>query len=124
MQVVSLNVISEETNYERIYDLSALIAERKLTLHFGILQKSPEKYEGINLLGPPPPSFSSVLGRFEASFLSNEGILKTLLLTRATPRLTDAKFIQATAVTNEVLLHLSVVNFPLRFHLGIISCYW
>lgn len=39
MRVVSLNVISEETNYDRIYDLSSLIAGKKLTLHFGILQK-------------------------------------------------------------------------------------
>lgn len=123
MQVISLNVISEETSYERIYDLSTLIAERKLTLHFGILQKDtrPEKREGVNFMKRPPSSFGSVLGRFEASFLTDEALLKSLLLTYPTPRLTDLKFIQASALTNQILLHLSLMAPRLR-KLSLINC--
>lgn len=57
----------------------------------------------------PPPSFGTVLGRFEASFLTDEALLRNLLLTHSLPRLTDVKFIQVSAVTPPILLHLSLV---------------
>ncbi|VDO65479.1 unnamed protein product [Onchocerca flexuosa] len=65
----------------------------------------------INSLKLPPPSFGTVLGRFEASFLTDETLLRHLLLTHPLPRLTDAKFIQVSAVTPAILLHLSLVIF-------------
>ncbi|KAM3727835.1 Methylmalonyl-CoA carboxyltransferase 5S subunit [Dirofilaria immitis] len=124
MRIISLNVISEETNYERIYDLSSLIADRKLTLHFGILQKdtrTERREEVLNSLKLPPPSFGTVLGRFEASFLTDEILLKNLLLTHSLPRLTDVKFIQVSAITPAVLLHLSLMAPRLR-KLSLINC--
>uniref|UniRef100_A0A8R1XRB0 F-box domain-containing protein n=1 Tax=Onchocerca volvulus TaxID=6282 RepID=A0A8R1XRB0_ONCVO len=124
MRVVSLNVISEETNYERIYDLSSLIAGKKLTLHFGILQKdtrTERREEVINSLKLPPSSFGTVLGRFEASFLTDEALLKHLLLTHPLPRLTDVKFIQVSAITPAILLHLSLMAPRLR-KLSLINC--
>uniref|UniRef100_A0A915PXP1 F-box domain-containing protein n=1 Tax=Setaria digitata TaxID=48799 RepID=A0A915PXP1_9BILA len=124
MRVVSLNVISEETNYERIYDLSSLIAGRKLTLHFGILQKdtrAERREEVLNALKLPPASFGTVLGRFEASFLTDEALLRNLLLTHPLPRLTDIKFIQVSAVTPPILLHLSLMAPRLR-KLSLINC--
>lgn len=125
MRVVSLNVISEETNYERIYDLSSLIAGRKLTLHFGILQKDTrtERREEmlLNSMKLPPASFGMVLGRFEASFLTDEILLRNLLLTHPLPRLTDVKFIQVSAITPAILLHLSLMAPRLR-KLSLINC--
>ncbi|VBB29009.1 unnamed protein product [Acanthocheilonema viteae] len=124
MRVVSLNVISEETNYERIYDLSSLIAARKLTLHFGILQKdtrTERREEVLNSMKLPPPSFGTVLGRFEASFLTDEALLRNLLLTHPLPRLTDVKFIQISAITPPILLHLSMMAPRLR-KLSLINC--
>ncbi|CAG9539357.1 unnamed protein product [Cercopithifilaria johnstoni] len=123
MRVVSLNVIGEETNYERIYDLSSLIAARKLTLHFGILQKDTrdERKEVLNSMKLPPSSFGTVLGRFEASFLTDEALLRNLLLTHPLPRLTDVKFIQASAITPPILLHLSLMAPRLR-KLSLINC--
>uniref|UniRef100_A0A1I7VG72 F-box domain-containing protein n=1 Tax=Loa loa TaxID=7209 RepID=A0A1I7VG72_LOALO len=124
MRVVSLNVISEETNYERIYDLSSLIAARKLTLHFGILQKdtrTERRDEVLNSMKLPPASFGTVLGRFEASFLTDETLLRNLLLTHPLPRLTDVKFIQVSAVSPAILLHLSLMAPRLR-KLSLINC--
>ncbi|VDO40426.1 unnamed protein product [Brugia timori] len=125
MRVVSLNVISEETNYERIYDLSSLIAGRKLTLHFGILQKDTRTERRgemlLNSMKLPPASFGMVLGRFEASFLTDEILLRNLLLTHPLPRLTDVKFIQVSAITPAILLHLSLMAPRLR-KLSLINC--
>uniref|UniRef100_A0A0R3RWV1 F-box domain-containing protein n=1 Tax=Elaeophora elaphi TaxID=1147741 RepID=A0A0R3RWV1_9BILA len=124
MRVVSLNVISEETNYERIYDLSSLIAAKKLTLHFGILQKDTRierREEVVNSMQLPPPSFGTILGRFEASFLTDEALLRNLLLTNPLPRLTDVKFIQVSAIAPSILLHLSLMAPRLR-KLSLINC--
>lgn len=57
----------------------------------------------------PPATFGTILGRFEASFLTDETLLRNFLLTHPLPRLTDVKFIQVSAVTPPVLRHLSVV---------------
>ncbi|EJW87104.1 hypothetical protein WUBG_01988 [Wuchereria bancrofti] len=64
----------------------------------------------LNSMKLPPASFGMVLGRFEASFLTDEILLRNLLLTHPLPRLTDVKFIQVSAITPAILLHLSLNN--------------
>ncbi|VDM17370.1 unnamed protein product [Wuchereria bancrofti] len=62
-----------------------------------------------------------VIGRFEASFLTDEILLRNLLLTHPLPRLTDVKFIQVSAITPAILLHLSLMAPRLR-KLSLINC--
>ncbi|VDM95377.1 unnamed protein product [Thelazia callipaeda] len=122
MRVVSVNVISEETNCEKIYHLSSLIAEKKLSLHFGLLQKDMRDASNRRISWKSPPaSFGSVLARFEASFVTDASLLKTLLLTHPLPQLTDLKFIQVSSITSQILQHISLTAVLLR-KLSIINC--
>ncbi|VDK49953.1 unnamed protein product [Anisakis simplex] len=122
-RAISLNVISEETNYDRIYEIAELMHSKKLMLHFGILQKDmkPERKEGTSPINRPPPAFGNVLARFEASFVTDESLLRTLLLSNPLPKMSDTKFIQASAVDNTLLFHLAMFAPRLR-KLSLINC--
>ncbi|VDM46549.1 unnamed protein product [Toxocara canis] len=124
-RAISLNVISEETNYDRIYEIAELMQSKKLMLHFGILQKDmkPERKEETASMNRPPAAFGNVLARFEASFVTDDLLLRTLLLSTPLPKMSDAKFIQTSAVDNTVLFHLAMVTFAPRLRkLSLINC--
>uniref|UniRef100_A0A0M3I935 FBD domain-containing protein n=1 Tax=Ascaris lumbricoides TaxID=6252 RepID=A0A0M3I935_ASCLU len=123
LRAISLNVISEETNYDRIYEIAELMHSKKLMLHFGILQKDmkPERKEETPPMKRPPPAFGNILGRFEASFVTDDTLLRTLLLSNPLPKMSDAKFIQTSAVDNTVLFHLAMFAPRLR-KLSLINC--
>ncbi|KAI1716318.1 F-box domain protein [Ditylenchus destructor] len=130
---LSVNIISDDWENETgateaaLADIFGCISRRlflrKISLHFGLLQRYSEPSE-------PPPNrnytqttyeFKQVLSKFEASFVQDLSLLRSIFSPSSYyPQLSEIKFINA-LITDELLGIIST-NCPLLRKLSLLDC--
>ncbi|KAI1724444.1 F-box domain protein [Ditylenchus destructor] len=133
LKYFSVNIISDdwenktgasESSLTDIFGcISSRLFSRKISLHFGLLQRYSEKSKW------PPPShypqtteeFEQILSKFEASFVLDLSLLKSIFSPSSYyPHLSEIKFINA--LVTDQLLGIISTNCPLLRKLSLLDC--
>uniref|UniRef100_A0A0N5B672 F-box domain-containing protein n=1 Tax=Strongyloides papillosus TaxID=174720 RepID=A0A0N5B672_STREA len=108
LKVLSLNVISDDSSLDDIYEIARRLNDRDITLHLGLLQKDKrKKNQPTPEYKVPPIAMNNVLSKFEASFVDDNALLNILINSHSYAKLTDIKFVQCPSVTNDILSHIA-----------------
>uniref|UniRef100_A0A0N4ZS89 F-box domain-containing protein n=1 Tax=Parastrongyloides trichosuri TaxID=131310 RepID=A0A0N4ZS89_PARTI len=108
LKILSLNVISDDSSIEDMYEISRRLNDRNVALHLGLLQKDKrKKNQPIPEYKIPPYAMTNVLSKFEASFVDDDALIQVLINSHSYSKLTDLKFVQCPSITNDILLHIA-----------------
>uniref|UniRef100_A0A914C0H5 F-box domain-containing protein n=1 Tax=Acrobeloides nanus TaxID=290746 RepID=A0A914C0H5_9BILA len=135
LKIMSLNVISDESRslFTQIYDnITDELNARNVSLHLGLLQK--EKLKSWNVTSSenqqrpeetpyptPPKNFANILWKFEASFVEDFPLLRSIFMGTTYPFLSELKFIQCSSIQDEILEAIAL-NCPRLKKLSLLSC--
>ncbi|VDO18645.1 unnamed protein product [Heligmosomoides polygyrus] len=126
LSILSVNVLCNRDSLETVYSVCSELRTRHVGLHLSILQNYPDPkgYESpFNELRPPTSLFY-VLSKFEASFVEDAILFRSLLMSGSLKVLRECKFVECDALTSEVLQHLSEITWRRDRRVGsLAACY-
>ncbi|KHJ98484.1 hypothetical protein OESDEN_01539 [Oesophagostomum dentatum] len=141
LSILALNLLCNRESLDITCNICCELRRRRIGLHLSILQNYPEPkafefvfYDSLSADFPkihrfrspfldlkPPTSLFHVLTKFEASFVEDNVLFRTLLMSGSFKVLRESKFVECDALTTEVLQHLSEFAPTLR-KIGVLSC--
>ncbi|WKY15431.1 hypothetical protein Q1695_000701 [Nippostrongylus brasiliensis] len=109
LNILAVNVLCNRSSLESVYSICCELRQRRIGLHLSVLQNypDPKAYESPFLDLKPPTSLFYVLTMFEASFVEDVVMFRSLLMSGAFKVLRECKFVECDALTSEVLQYLS-----------------
>ncbi|KAK6759606.1 hypothetical protein RB195_021284 [Necator americanus] len=123
LSILALNVLCNRESLDIACNVCCELRRRRIGLHLSILQNYPEpkSFESPFLDLKPPTSLFYVLTKFEASFVEDIVLFRTLLMSGTFKVLRECKFVECDALTSGVLQHLSE-SAPTIRKIGVLSC--
>ncbi|WKY15537.1 hypothetical protein Q1695_000765 [Nippostrongylus brasiliensis] len=123
LNILAVNVLCNRSSLESVYSICCELRQRRIGLHLSVLQNypDPKAYESPFLDLKPPTSLFYVLTMFEASFVEDVVMFRSLLMSGAFKVLRECKFVECDALTSEVLQYLSECA-PVLRKLSVLSC--
>jgi len=117
LKVLSLNILSDDSK-RLLESLFGWVAEnlldRRVALHLSLLQRDAElkrQGEGEANYYPVGKCMEKILSKLEASFVADWQLMSTIFSPSSHySMMTEIKFIQCPAVTNELLYTISLVS--------------
>ncbi|CAD5230087.1 unnamed protein product [Bursaphelenchus okinawaensis] len=137
LSVVCLTVLPRRMEFPlyKVIEMSSEFAVRGISLHLGIMQpsspdkeKNREEEQGEFLtieeeaMARHYESFCKVLSVLDVSFVNNVNMLSNLLISSSFNNLTEIKFIECDATTDQILMRIAM-SCPNLQRLSLLSCH-
>ncbi|RCN37912.1 hypothetical protein ANCCAN_16158 [Ancylostoma caninum] len=126
LSILALNVLCNRESLDIACNICCELRRRRIGLHLSVLQNYPEpkSFESPFLDLKPPTSLFYVLTKFEASFVEDIVLFRTLLMSGTFKVLRECKFVECDALTSEVLQHISEITWRRDRRIGsLAACY-